>query len=98
MCLYCRLFPIYRTVLADINFPTHSLCQGPNRPKEYRADGLDIPTLLNAILQLMPLDWYHHWQVRKVKRVQLNQLLKFDNNTSTILLLDVGVNIYKFLT
>lgn len=50
-------------VLADMNFPTHSLCQGPNRPKEYRADGIKITTLLNAILKLMPLDWYHPWQM-----------------------------------
>ncbi|KAA0195201.1 hypothetical protein HAZT_HAZT003588, partial [Hyalella azteca] len=50
-------------VLADMNFPTHSLCMGEGRPKEYRADGVSISTLLPAILQLMPLDWYHKWQM-----------------------------------
>lgn len=45
-------------VLADINFPTHTLCNGSGRPKEYRADGVGIPALLDAILTLMPLDAY----------------------------------------
>ena len=46
-------------VLADINFPTRSICMsGDKAPKEYRADGLKIPQLLDAILTLMPLDAY----------------------------------------
>ncbi|XP_066954385.1 fucose mutarotase-like isoform X2 [Macrobrachium rosenbergii] len=45
-------------VLADINFPTHSICSSPGGPKEYRADGVSIPVLLDAILTLMPLDSY----------------------------------------
>uniref|UniRef100_A0A2P2I6Q5 L-fucose mutarotase n=1 Tax=Hirondellea gigas TaxID=1518452 RepID=A0A2P2I6Q5_9CRUS len=49
-------------VLADMNFPTHSLCEA-SRAKEYRADGVKIPTLLNDILSLMPLDWYQPWQM-----------------------------------
>ncbi|XP_072293361.1 fucose mutarotase [Eucyclogobius newberryi] len=43
-------------VLADANFPTSSICA--HGPKEIRADGLDIPQLLEAILKLMPLDTY----------------------------------------
>ncbi|XP_055019064.1 fucose mutarotase isoform X1 [Boleophthalmus pectinirostris] len=43
-------------VLADVNFPTSSICV--HGPKEIRADGLGIPQLLEAILKLMPLDTY----------------------------------------
>ncbi|XP_069140686.1 fucose mutarotase-like [Argopecten irradians] len=43
-------------VLADANFPTASVCK--SGPKEVRADGIDIPTLMDAILQLLPLDAY----------------------------------------
>lgn len=43
-------------VLADANFPTSSICQAG--PKEVRADGHGIPALLEAILQLLPLDAY----------------------------------------
>ncbi|XP_076054901.1 fucose mutarotase-like [Oratosquilla oratoria] len=42
--------------LADINFPTNRICSGPDGPYEYRADGLKITELLDAILTLMPLD------------------------------------------
>ncbi|KAG0719040.1 Fucose mutarotase [Chionoecetes opilio] len=42
-------------VLADINFPTSSICKKEGI-KEYRADGLGVPALLEAILTLMPLD------------------------------------------
>lgn len=45
-------------VLADINFPTHSICSSEGGPKEYRADGLSIPELLDAMLTFMPLDAY----------------------------------------
>ncbi|GAB1603940.1 fucose mutarotase-like [Argonauta hians] len=43
-------------VLADIHFPTTSICR--NGPIEIRADGLPIPKLLEAIMQLFPLDTY----------------------------------------
>ncbi|XP_006867519.1 PREDICTED: fucose mutarotase [Chrysochloris asiatica] len=43
-------------VLADANFPTASICQCG--PMEIRADGLDIPQLLEAMLKLLPLDTY----------------------------------------
>lgn len=43
-------------VLADANFPTASVCK--SGPKEVRADGIDIPTLMDAILHLLPLDTY----------------------------------------
>ncbi|XP_022080571.1 fucose mutarotase-like isoform X2 [Acanthaster planci] len=41
-------------VLADANFPSSSICGAG--PKEIRADGHGIPELLEAILQLLPLD------------------------------------------
>ena len=40
-------------VIADGNFPSAS-----NANHLVRCDGLDIPTLLNAILKLLPLDTY----------------------------------------
>ncbi|KAL4641085.1 fucose mutarotase [Arapaima gigas] len=43
-------------VLADANFPTSSVCSCG--PTEIRADGLQIPELLEAILKLFPLDTY----------------------------------------
>lgn len=43
-------------VLADANFPSSSICRGG--PEEIRADGLGIPQLLEAVLQLLPLDTY----------------------------------------
>ena len=43
-------------VLADANFPTSSTCR--DGAKEIRADGHSIAALLEAILQLMPLDAY----------------------------------------
>ncbi|EGW11428.1 Protein fucU-like [Cricetulus griseus] len=43
-------------VLADANFPTSSICQCG--PVEIRADGLDIPQILEAVLKLLPLDTY----------------------------------------
>ncbi|XP_066094422.1 fucose mutarotase isoform X5 [Saccopteryx bilineata] len=45
-----------RSVLADVNFPTASICKCG--PEEIRADGLGIPQLLEAILKLLPLDTY----------------------------------------
>merc|ERR1712136_646079 len=44
-------------VLADANFPTSSICRDGGA-KEIRADGHQIPAILEAILQLMPLDTY----------------------------------------
>ena len=40
-------------VLSDANFPTVSVGR-----RVARADGTDVPTLLEAILQLLPLDQY----------------------------------------
>ncbi|MEO3946771.1 L-fucose mutarotase [Gorillibacterium sp. CAU 1737] len=40
-------------VLADANFPGHSL-----HPRVLRCDGIGIPRLLTAILELLPLDHY----------------------------------------
>lgn len=45
-------------LLADANFPGKT-----NNDTVLRADGLGIPQLLDAILQLMPLDPYSEWQV-----------------------------------
>ncbi|XP_033611561.1 fucose mutarotase isoform X2 [Cryptotermes secundus] len=42
-------------VLGDANFPSTSVAKAAGT-KVIRADGHDIPTLLTAILQLMPLD------------------------------------------
>lgn len=63
-------------MLADINFPTHTLCMGEGRPKEYRADGVGIPALLQGILKLMPLDTYADYQVQlNAKRTTLYSLV-----------------------
>ncbi|XP_012590273.1 PREDICTED: fucose mutarotase, partial [Condylura cristata] len=43
-------------VLADANFPAASVCRCG--PEEIRASGLGIPQLLEAVLQLLPLDTY----------------------------------------
>ncbi|XP_071985382.1 fucose mutarotase isoform X1 [Engystomops pustulosus] len=43
-------------VLADANFPVSSVSR--SGPELVRADGLGIPRLLEAILQLLPLDTY----------------------------------------
>lgn len=43
-------------VLADANYPTSSTCG--SGPREVRCDGQTIPQLLEAILQLLPLDTY----------------------------------------
>ncbi|MDO4762095.1 MAG: L-fucose mutarotase [Corynebacterium sp.] len=44
-------------VLADANFPGHSL-----GVPVVRADGLGVPELLNAVCTLMPLDQYNDFQ------------------------------------
>ncbi|XP_002740577.1 fucose mutarotase-like [Saccoglossus kowalevskii] len=43
-------------VLADVFFPTGSICK--HGPEEIRADGHGIPELLEAIMKLFPLDAY----------------------------------------
>ncbi|XP_075073286.1 fucose mutarotase [Mixophyes fleayi] len=43
-------------VLADANFPVSSISR--SGPELIRADGLGIPRLLEAILQLFPMDTY----------------------------------------
>ncbi|MDU0968486.1 MAG: RbsD/FucU domain-containing protein [Actinomycetaceae bacterium] len=45
-------------VLGDANFPGDTC-----NDLVLRADGLDIPQLLDAILTLMPLDRYNDWQI-----------------------------------
>lgn len=45
-------------VLADANYPGHSL-----NPRVLRYDGIGIPDLLDAILELLPLDHYAEQQV-----------------------------------
>jgi L-fucose mutarotase len=45
-------------VLADANYPGHSL-----HSKVLRCDGVGIPELLDAILELLPLDHYVEHQV-----------------------------------
>jgi len=48
-----------RLVLADSNFPSASVCgEGRDGPRQVRADGHPIPALLEAVLQLLPLDSY----------------------------------------
>ena len=45
-----------RIVLADTNFPSASPCEGSEGPRLVRADGHNIPQLLEAVLSLIPLD------------------------------------------
>ncbi|MDY5132471.1 RbsD/FucU domain-containing protein [Actinotignum urinale] len=51
-------------VLADANFPSVA-----NNDNVIRADGHNIPELLDAILTLMPLDRYNDWQVALMEPV-----------------------------
>lgn len=44
-------------VLADANFPAHRIGQ-----RVVRADGHGVPEILEAILQLLPLDHYNDYQ------------------------------------
>lgn len=55
-------------VLADVHFPTSSICR--HGPKEIRADGHQIPQLLEAILKLFPLDAYDPHPVAVMDLVQ----------------------------
>ncbi|MPC13381.1 Fucose mutarotase [Portunus trituberculatus] len=88
-CEYCQAIPLspllhyliqcdttlqLQALLADINFPTHSICTAGG-PKEYRADGLQIPALLDAILTLMPLDNYVDSQVAVMNRTHRDVML-----------------------
>ncbi|XP_046543267.1 fucose mutarotase-like [Haliotis rubra] len=43
-------------VFADAHFPSSSICR--SGPRELRADGLDIPSLLEGVLELFTLDQY----------------------------------------
>lgn len=52
-------------LLADANFPGNS-----NNRRVIRADGITIPTLLEAILTLMPLDAYSPWQIGLMETVK----------------------------
>ncbi|XP_078310865.1 fucose mutarotase-like isoform X2 [Crassostrea virginica] len=61
-------------VLADAHFPTSSICK--SGPLEIRADGVDIPTLLDGILHLLPLDAYVKCPVALMDPVQSDK----DNN------------------
>jgi L-fucose mutarotase len=54
-------------VLADAHFPTSSVCRCG--PKEVRADGHNVPALLEAILKLFPLDAYVDAPVAVMDRV-----------------------------
>ena len=53
-----------KIVLADANFPSASICTGEESPRLVRADGHTIPSLLQAVLTLMPLDTYVFAPVR----------------------------------
>lgn len=46
-------------VIADANYPAEQI---HDRDRIVRADGHNIPELLEAILKLMPLDPYNDWQ------------------------------------
>ena len=53
-----------KIVIADANFPSASICHGEESPRLVRADGHNIPQLLQAILTLLPLDTYTFAPVR----------------------------------
>lgn len=54
-------------VLADAHFPTSSVCR--SGPREIRADGHNIPSLLEAILKVFPLDTYVDYPVAVMEQV-----------------------------
>jgi len=62
-------------VLADAHFPTSSVCRAKGA-KEIRCDGLKIPELLDAILNLFPLDHYVPYPVA-IMKVTPNDLVLF---------------------
>ncbi|KAG8517507.1 Enoyl-CoA hydratase, mitochondrial, partial [Galemys pyrenaicus] len=55
----------------DTNFPASSICRCG--PQEIRADGLSIPQLLEAVLQLLPLDTYVESPVAVMELVPSDQ-------------------------
>lgn len=54
-------------VLADAHFPTSSVCRCG--PREIRADGHSIPSLLEAVLKVFPLDTYVGFPVAVMEQV-----------------------------
>lgn len=52
-------------VIADGNFPADT-----NNDTVVRADGLGVPELLKAILELLPLDRYSDWQIGLMETVE----------------------------
>ncbi len=71
----CEMGHSDRIVIADGNFPAESM--GKNAVV-IRADGHGVPELLDAILQLFPLDTYVE------KPVSLMQVMKGDNAKTPI--------------
>ncbi|MBQ8791626.1 MAG: fucose isomerase [Ruminiclostridium sp.] len=71
----CEMGHSDRIVIADGNFPAESM--GKNAIV-IRADGHGVPELLDAILQLLPLDTYVE------KPVSLMQVMKGDNAETPI--------------
>jgi len=62
-------------VLADAHFPTSSICR--SGPREIRADGHNIPALLEAILKLFPLDAYVQYPVAVMDLVDADKKREF---------------------
>ncbi len=71
----CEMGHSDRIVIADGNFPAESM--GKNA-KVIRCDGHGVPELLDAILQLFPLDTYVE------KPVSLMEVMKGDNAKTPI--------------
>ena len=71
----CEMGHSDRIVIADGNFPAESI--GKNS-KVIRCDGHGVPELLDAILQLFPLDTYVE------KPVSLMEVMKGDNAKTPI--------------
>ncbi len=71
----CEMGHSDRIVIADGNFPAESM--GKNA-KVIRCDGHGVPELLDAILQLFPLDTYVE------KPVSLMEVMKGDNAQTPI--------------
>ena len=71
----CEMGHSDRIVIADGNFPAESM--GKNS-KVIRCDGHGVPELLDAILQLFPLDTYVE------KPVSLMEVMKGDNAKTPI--------------
>lgn len=54
-----------KILLADANYPAHTF-----NKNVIRADGLNIPELLESILKFLPLDTYSDYQVQLMKVVE----------------------------